>query len=495
MLARTRSDARTRSEPAPTLDEESTTRELWCRDLAALAADPPPSLAVTPSRDDAGARLPLSRVRGWMRARLRRGDELALPALCGPSRPEIPPLRRGALEAWWSARRAHVGIDEFLRERLSRYLAHSRIGPEQLPVSIAFDGGRVVVAPRADLAPAHWVARYVRANGEPALAADVEHARAEVARAETTLDDARARLAEAQRDLDAAARAPSLAASDGDGADPYGRPPVPPPWGIAIGAAVGLMVLGDAWQLALPLLRGAGVAPSELALAAAQKPEVVALPLLLALGASTCLFVFSAAAIRRARALLDALPARWHAAVHVIAGATSLAIAVGLAWAILVRGGSEGASGGRLTSFLLAIALPLAAPPMLALARRLHGARADATRAAAAWDHVHGAAVAQWSRSNALVTATERECAVLEATRAAFSRRFHELRRRGAEVARLAADEADSERCELRDLARAIVRALELDRRAYVSDGRRRRDPAMLYDCGSCDGNGERFDR
>jgi hypothetical protein len=247
---------------------------------------------------------------------------------------------------------------------------------------------------------------------------------------------------------------------------------VPPPWSLAIAAFVAAMVLGNAWQLGLPLLAASGISPAEIVAEASRRPEAVALPLLLALGASACLFIFSALAMRRARALMDSLPPRWHPAVHAVAGALSLVMAVGLAWAILVRGAAEAGRGSGLTSFLVAMALPLATPPLVSLARRLHAARAEKARAAAAWDHVHRAAVAQWTRTNALASATERECAALEATRAAWAQRYHLLRARVTEVARLAADAADAEAAELRHLSEAIVRALEADRRAYLADGR-----------------------
>jgi hypothetical protein len=359
-----------------------------------------------------------------------------------------------------------VDLHEFLGDRLVQYLqrAQSGIGPERLPVEIAIDAGRVAVMPRACAPPpAGWFVQYLRAHGEPALSVDLQRARIEIARAETALRETGDRLGPARRDLEDAARAPSLAGWDGDDADLQGRPAIPPPWSIAIVGFVVVLVLTVAWQFTLSLLRGAGITPEDIPVEAWRRPVAVALPIVLALGASASLFLFVAAAIRRAPSILDELPARWHA--HVLAGGTSLAAAVGLAWEIL---GRAGAAPGRATSFVVAITLPLAAPLLLGFARRLEAARAEAIRAAGAWDQAYRSALARFRRASAIVGATERECAAHEAARAAWAQRFYALRKRAAEAARLAAEEAEEEASELRQLSDAIVAALDLDRRAYV---------------------------
>lgn len=464
------------------LEEKSGTRELWALGPAMALPTPLPLAlpAAATEAPEAQDRPPLNRLVSRLGARLRRGDDPStLPRLRPPSRPEIPRLRRGALQAWWSARRAQVGLDDFLRGRLDRYLARSRITPERLPLSISVQSEHVIVAHRpARPAPGDWHARWLRENGEAALGADIERARVEADRADSALDGVRERLAEARRALEAAARAPSLA-SEEDGAPAYGRPAVPPPWSLAICGFIGVMVLADAWQFAVPLLRGAGITPAEILGEASRRPGAVALPLLLALGASAAMFVFTAAAVRRARSLMQLLPPRWHVAVHVLAGGVSLAMAAGLAWTIIGPGGSPGVARG-VAPFLIAMALPLATPPLLRLARRLHAEYCDARRAAAEWDHVHHAAVARWTRANAVVTSTERERAMLEAARTSWTQRLHRLRTRVAEVSRIAADAADAEASELRELAHAIVTALELDRHAYLRHARQAPQGSLL---------------
>ena len=406
-----------------------------------------------------------------------------LPRLRTPPPPHVPQLRRSGLAAWWSARRAAAGLDDFLRHRLTLYLARSGIGRERLPVEIAIDAGRIVMAPReSPPAAGTWFAQYVRAHGEPSFALDLRRARMEMAHAEARLREASDRLRPARADLDAASRAPSLGSPDGDDVDRPGRPSISAPWGLAIGGFVAALVLTDASHLALPLLRGAGVRPEEIALEASRRPLAVALPLALALGASASLFVFVAAAMRRARSVLDALPARWHAVAHGLAGGASLGVAFGLAWAVFGAGRS---AAGPVASCVLAVTLPVATPALLDLARRLDATRAQAIRAARAWDQEHRAALARWNQARALVSFVEQECAAHEAARAAWAQRFHALRKRAAAAARLAVDALEAEASELCRLSDALVAALELDRQAYLS-ARPRLRPVETIEGGAC---------
>lgn len=461
--------ADSRSENARAGEEGSGSSPLQSSHPAApVAALPAAEASTGPARSADAALGPL----GWLRARLAARTD-GLPRLRRPVRPCLPALRRSGLAAWWSAGRGELGLDEFLRERLAGYLAQAGIGPERLPFEFRIEAGRVVTALRADApGPGDWHAQYVRAHGEGALAMEVQRVRTEIARAEVAFRQAKERLEPARVELDAASRAASLALTDGEDPGRRGRPAIPFAWSAGLFAFAALLLLADAAHLAVPLLRGLGVRPEEIAAEASRRPLTVALPLVLALGVSTSLFVFAAAATRCARSLLDALPARWHAA-QLLAGGASLSMTLALVWAIL--GG--GAVSGRVTSCLIAVALPLATPPLLDLARRLAAARADAVRAARAWDLEHRAAVARWTRASAAFGATEHDCARHEATRAAWAQRFYRLRKRAAEAARLAADAAEAEASELRRMSDAIVGALELDRRAYLD--RRPQAPAI----------------
>jgi hypothetical protein len=409
----------------------------------------------------------IARARRWIRGRLgRTGEPRPLPPLRAPVRLRVPSLRRSAFGVWWSAGREPSGVEEFLRGRLAHYLVQSRVPPERLPVEIVVEpGGRVRTAPCVGLSrAAEWLAPYVRENGRPALEADLRRAEEEVARGEAVLAELRERGVAAQRDLEDAARASSLVWSDGDVFGNEGRPPVPVPWSFVIGAAVAALVLVEAWQLAVPLLRDAGVAMGDVVAEAWKRPEAIALPLLLSLGASVCLFVFAAAGARRAQAIVEELAPSRRAIAHAGGGALAIGMAGGLAWAILA---APPRSRG-VASFLLALSLPFAAPSLLAFARRLHAVRAEALRAAFAWDHAHQAALSRWVRKSALVDAIEREHAAVDAARAVWAEQAHAIRGRVAQVERLVADASEADARELRRLCDAVVLALELDRRTFA---------------------------
>jgi hypothetical protein len=433
---------------------------------------------------------PGARARRWIRQRLGRSDYAwRLPRLREPVRNRIPRLRRSAFWAWWSARDATAGVDEFLRDRRLCYLAQLPLAPERLPAAISVDGGRVVVSPRTTAPPPpDWLATYLRVNGTPALEHEIRRTERELAAAEAALRSRQQRLAAARRDLEEAARAPALASSDVLGEGGCGRPAVPPPWSAAIAACMAGLVCCEGWLLAVPLLRGAGVALGDLAAEASSRPGVMALPLVLALGASVCLFVFAELAVVRARSVVGVLPARWRAAAHAAGGVGLLAIAVALAWAILVRRASE-PSPAAMTSFLIALALPLAASPFLAAARRLHAVRAEAIRVARRWDDAHQHAITRWARQRSVVEAADRDCAAVESARGAWAERLHALQQRDREVETLAAAAAETEALELRRVCREIAMALELDRHAFVRNAGRRSavSSAPNQDGGECD--------
>jgi hypothetical protein len=450
------------SASAPSVASEGSGSGILDAHLPLSTRTPVPFAAATSHGD--GERL-LARALRWFRERGRADDPSPLPPLRAPVRPRIRPLRRSALDAWWSAGREPSGIEEFLHGRLAQYLFQSSVPPERLPVEITVEtGGRVRAAPGVGLRlPADWLDSYVRANGEPALEIELRRAEAEVARAEAALVELRDRSVAARRDLEDAARASSLVWADGDVFGNQGRPPVPAPWNLAIGAFVAVLVLAEAWQLAVPLLRDAGVAAGDVVAEGWTRPGAIALPLLLSLGASVSIFVFAAVAARRAQAIVQELPPGRRVLAHVIAGAASIGLAAALAWAILGAARNRGVA-----SLLLALSLPFAAPPLLAVARRLHAVRAEALRAAFAWDHAHQAALSRWVRQSALVDTVEREHATIEAARSAWAQRVLAIRGRVAQVERLAAEAAEADARELRRLCDAVVVALELDRRVYA---------------------------
>jgi hypothetical protein len=469
----------------PAAREASSTVAVVLEGGKPFASEPsaPPPRSATPVALDAvrtAPRPPASRARRWLREVLGTSTEpRPLAPLRRPVRPRVWKLQRSAREAARSARHEPAGIEEFLQGRLIRYVLQSPVPRERLPLDLAIEpGGRVRAAPRAgEPLSSEWLFAYLRAQGEPALALELRRADAEVARADAGLADCRRRLTEAQRELEAAARAPSLGIAEGDVTVGLRRPPVPAPWSAAIAAVIALLVLAVAWLVAMPLLQGFGLGSRDLVAEARAAPGAVVLPVLLSLATSLALFVFAAAACGLARLVVDELSPRRRAIARLATGAAAVALAAGLAWALL------GARPGGAAFFLLALSLAFAGPPLLAAARPLHAARAAALRAAFAWDEAHAAAVSRWTREAAAVDALAREHAALDATRATWAQRAAALRSRVAEVERLAADAADAEARELRRLCDEIVAALDADRREYA---RRHAAAQRAPDASSC---------
>jgi hypothetical protein len=356
-----------------------------------------------------------------------------------------------------------VAVEDFLHQRLERYLAGLGVTPEQLPIAIAVEAKGVVTTPRAEGSPPRgWVTSYLRAYGAPALEGDIQLAQTELARASAELHERRRGLAAEEAKLEEAARAPSLGKLDGSEVEPLGAPPVPPPWSAAIGLFALASLLALSWQLALPLLSAAGVATGDLAGGLSRSPATVVLVLVFALGASTSLFTFADAALRRLNALADEAPPRWRRWWSAASALASLALAATLAW-FIAGPSAPTANHVGLAPFLIAIALPLATSKLLVVARRLHAVRAEALQAARVWADAHKLVVARWTRQSMVVAAEERQCARLEAERAAALRRLHALRQRVQLAERFAVEAREAEADSMKRLCRTLATALERD--------------------------------
>jgi hypothetical protein len=103
------------------------------------------------------------------------------PPLRTPRRPRLEPVRRSWLAAFWQARiavRAGMGLDDFLRSRLARYLAVLPVPSVRLPIAVDVDEGRISVRPIAAPAPPPagaadaWLAPLVAFEG-PAVRQEV----------------------------------------------------------------------------------------------------------------------------------------------------------------------------------------------------------------------------------------------------------------------------------------------------------------------------------
>jgi hypothetical protein len=307
---------------------------------------------------------------------------------------------------------------------------------------------------------------------------DVLLAQGEVARLSAELEAQQRRAAEAERELEQARRDPSIEELDGGSVDTLGRPPVPPPWASVIHLFAFGLLLAEAWQLAVPVLEAAGVRTGALAGELARAPAPVVLGFTFALGAAVSLFFFVDLALRRVLDLFAALPAERRTRWTVLGSAAALAFAAAVSWSIagLRPGGARvDHEYARFTLFLLALALPVTTSLLLRLARALHGQRAEALRAAVAWDQQRYRALAGWTRRATVAAAEGRELARIDAERTAAMRRIRTLRGRALAAERLGAEVAEAESRELEKLSRAIASALELDRYEFLRLSRGRR--------------------
>ena len=415
----------------------------------------------------------LERAVQWARRQLQSAqDARGLPTLRRPSPATLHAPRRGWLSGWWTARIAAasgIRVDEFLQHRLSHYLSAVPISPDRLPVVFRVDeGGKLSIEPRAgERSSPPCLGAYLKANGSGAVQSDVLLAQGEVARLSADLQDHAPQLELARREAEEASREPTIAELDGGSLEALGRPPVPPPWSALVQGFGLLLLLGEAWQLAVPVLESSGVKTHDLVGEALANPGGVALASVFALGAAVSLFLIVDQALRRVRTLFEALPAapraRWTAA----AATAALLFAAAVSWSIsgLRPGESQiDPQYARFTLFLLALALPVTTSLLLQVARRLRSRRAGALAAAVAWDQVRYRALAGFTHKAATLAAEEREHVRLEKARDAAIRRLRSLRARAQLAERYAAEAAAAEDQELDRLAQVIASALELDR-------------------------------
>jgi hypothetical protein len=415
--------------------------------------------------------------------RFRRMVELVAPrprARRHPA-PRIEPVRRSWLAALWQARssvRAGVPLDDFLRSRLARYLAALPVPQGRLPVTVSVDDGQLLVRPAdppaaAEAPPPDRVDPWL----EPLVAVEGPAVRQEVAELEIRLSAldgertaARRRSEELSRRLAADVAAGIVAAPSAveATAEQLGRPPVRSAAAYeTLVAFIAATLLATAWQVALPLLRAAGIDPTALRAALDGRPAEVAFVAVFALGVAAGLFALAdaslGAAIRLFRGDDDVRRRRFLAAG---AGAAAvLPVLLGAALAALPPG--PGATP-RWAFVLLLLALPLGA----ALLARI--ARADAERRAAdgaavlAWDRERARALADRARRLEELDWAAAEARELEAEREAAHRRLLVLNARAVEEGRLAAEAAEHERTDLSRLAQSLVAALELDRHEFI---------------------------
>jgi hypothetical protein len=415
------------------------------------------------------------RVRSWLRLRL--SADAALPR---PRAVRLEPIRRSWPGAFWQARisvRAGVSLDDYLRSRLARYLSALQVPRARLPIWIDVEDAQIVAGPHeqerrvgtATPAPDAWLAALVVAEG-PAVRNEVSELELRLAQLEGESDTARRRSEDLSRRLAADVAAGLVPAPSAVEATPeqLGRPAVRsalPQTALLVFA--GLAALAEAWQVAVPLLRGAGVDPSALAREAARRPVEVAFAVVFALGIAAGLVGLA----RTSLGALDALAAehgegsrhgwQWASAV----GAALLGVSVATALATLP------APANALPAWsaaVLLVAMPVGITLVLRAARALSERREDEVFSALIWDRERVQALTDRARRIEEISWAQEQERDLERQREAARARVREISARASAASRLAASAEHREGVALSRLAQSLVSALELDRYEFV---------------------------
>ncbi|HEX9049959.1 MAG TPA: hypothetical protein VF841_05440, partial [Anaeromyxobacter sp.] len=200
----------------------------------------------------------------------------------------LDPVRRSWLVAAWQARgavRAGMPLDDFLRARLARYLVELPVPASRLPVAVGIDDGRIVARAAATPAPVpaaepgdHWAAPLGSADG-PSARHEVSELEVRLAVLDGQIDGARRRTEEIAHRFASDVAAGIVAAPPGveATAEQLGRPTVRGTGPRAALVALAVSALGaEAWQIAVPLLAGAGLDPARIAATALERPGDVA---------------------------------------------------------------------------------------------------------------------------------------------------------------------------------------------------------------------------
>ncbi len=395
--------------------------------------------------------------------------------------PRLEPIRRGWLAAFWHARisiRAAVPLDEFLRSRLARYLSSLPVPHTRLPLAVEIEDGQIAVRPvspeRAE-APAPgageaWLASLVAAEG-PAVRQEAAELEIRLASLDGEIEGSRQRTADLSRKLaaDVAAGALPAPASVEATAEQMGRPTVRSAGPhTAMLAFAGAAALAETWQIALPLLRSAGVDARSLAIEASRRTADVAFVAVFALGVAAALFALAHAGLEALGAAYrgdaDVRRRRWLVAAGAGAGAASTVVASAIAALPFAPAGGM----PRWTFVALLLAVPVAATLVLRAARSEAEARGAEIAGALAWDRDRTTALADRARRVEEISLGEAQERDLEQRRDAARRRLREINARAIEAERLARETARRERRALARVAQSLVAALELDRYEFA---------------------------
>jgi hypothetical protein len=384
--------------------------------------------------------------------------------------------------AFWRARisvRAGMTLDDYLTTRLARYHAALPVPAARLPFDVRVEEGEIVVRPRADdraatAAATHdpdaWLAPLVAIDG-PAVRQEASAHEVRLALLEGELDHARRRKDELGRRFagDVAAglvAAPSMVEAT---AEQLGRPSVRS--GVpraALGGFALAALAAEAWQIALPLVAGAGLDAGALGAELARRPAELVFAGAFAVAVAAGLVALASAALAQGEAVLRGAGEPRRARGLRAAALASASAAAAIAAAVASLPSPAGATVPGWTRALLLLAVPLAAALALRTARREAEAREADEAAALAWDRERARALSERARRlEELDQAGAAELA-LAREREALLRRLRELGARAGAAARLAERGAQAERTALARLTRSLVAALELDRYEFL---------------------------
>ncbi|WP_041453595.1 hypothetical protein [Anaeromyxobacter dehalogenans] len=398
-----------------------------------------------------------------------------------PARPaRLDIVRRSWAAAYWQARvsvRAGVPLDDYLRSRLARYSAALPVPRAQLPLSVEVEDGEILVGEAApERRPAEppadgdaWLAALVHVEG-PAVRQEVAELEIRLASIEVDADAARRRDEELSRRLAADVAAGTVCAPPQveATAEQLGRPPVSsaaPQAGLRAFATAS--IAAETWQIALPLLRAAGVDPATLGASAARKPAETAFAFAFALGIAGALLALAWAGFDAASVLASGEQDRARRRYSAAGAAGAALLSIGLAAAVAALPGGIGGLPPAVSTLLLA-SVPVGAALALRAARSLATRRGLELTDALEWDRTRARALADRARRLEELDWAEAEEHDLEREREAARRRLRTIGARAAAADRLASEPLRRRRAELSRVAQSLVSALELDRYEFL---------------------------
>lgn len=426
------------------------------------------------------------RIRNWLRLRLATD-----PSLPRPRALRLEPIRRSWLGAFWQARislRAGVSLDDYLRSRLARYLSALQVPRARLPIWIDVEDAQIVAGPHeperraSATAPADaWLSALAAVEG-PAVRQEVSELELRLAQLEGEADAARRRSEELARRLAADVAAGLVPAPSTVEATPeqLGRPDVRSALPqLALLAFAGLATLAEAWQVAGPLMRAAGMDPAALFVEAARRPVEVAFAAIFGLGIAAGLIGLAHTSLGALNTLAteagDARRRAWHWASAI--GAALLAVLVALALATLPAPAS---ALPPWSSTVLLVAVPVGVTLVLRAGHALAERRADQLYSALLWDRERARAISERGRRLEEISWAQELEKDLGSQREAARARMRDISARASEASRLAATAEQREHAALARLAQSLVSALELDRYEFIRQATEQGADALL---------------